>query len=106
MAADNERRDNLEQQVAGINQSLQDILAALRLGDQPHNQRMPNPLPRRDDRDGYRIKAEIPIFNGSLEIEPFLDWLNEAERFFEIMEISDERKVSIVAYKLRGGTGA
>lgn len=51
-------------------------------------------------------KAEFPVFNRSSDIETFLDWLKEAEKFFEIMEASKERKVAIVAYKLKEWTQA
>ncbi|WVZ80346.1 hypothetical protein U9M48_027830 [Paspalum notatum var. saurae] len=54
----------------------------------------------------YKVKAEIPTFNGSVDIEDFLDWLYEVETFFEIMNISQDRKVPLVAYKLKGGAGA
>lgn len=38
-------------------------------------------------------------------MESFLHQLNEAERFFEIMEVSEEYNVAIVAYKLKGWVG-
>lgn len=31
-----------------------------------------------------------------------MDWLNEVDRFFEYMEISEEKKVSLVTYRLKG----
>jgi hypothetical protein len=52
------------------------------------------------------MKAEIPTFNGSADIEDFLDWLYEVETFFDIMNISQDRKVPLVAFKLKGGAGA
>lgn len=52
------------------------------------------------------MKAEIPTFNGSVDIEEFLDWLYDVETFFDIMNINQDRKVSLVAYKLKGGAGA
>jgi hypothetical protein len=56
--------------------------------------------------DTYKVKAEIPTFNGSVDIEDFLDWLYEVETFFDIMNISQDRKVPLVAYKPKGGAGA
>jgi len=52
------------------------------------------------------VKVEIPTFNRSVDIEEFLDWLYEVETFFDIMNISQDRKVPLVAYKLKGGAGA
>ena len=47
------------------------------------------------------MKVEIPTFNRSVDIEEFLDWLYEVETFFDIMNISQDRKVPLVAYKLK-----
>jgi hypothetical protein len=40
----------------------------------------------------------------NINIKNFLDWRNENERFFEYMEIPEEKKMGLVAYKLTEGT--
>ena len=54
----------------------------------------------------YQLKMELFTFNGQLHIEEFLDWINEVVRFFDYMEIPDDKKVKLVAYKLKGGASA
>ncbi|KAF3644434.1 hypothetical protein FXO38_20175 [Capsicum annuum] len=52
--------------------------------------------------DMYKIKAEIPTFNGNVNSEGFLDWIYEIETFCEIMNIPPDHRVPLVAYKLKG----
>lgn len=58
------------------------------------------------EREGYRVKAEIPNFVENLDIEAVLDWLYEVDKFFDIMDVPEEEQVKIMTYKLRGGAGA
>ena len=51
-------------------------------------------------------KAEIPTFNGNVNIEGCLDWLYEVETYFEVMEIPEDHRVPLIAYKLKGGASA
>ena len=44
---------------------------------------------------------EVPEFEGKLDPEEFLDWLRTIERGFEYKDISDDKKVNIVASRLR-----
>ena len=43
-----------------------------------------------DDKPDYRMKIDLPHFNGQLKIEEFLDWLPEVEQFFDHTKIAEE----------------
>jgi len=45
--------------------------------------------------------VDILKFKGQLDQDLFLDWLQIVERVFEFNDIPDERKVKLVALKLR-----
>jgi hypothetical protein len=54
----------------------------------------------------FWMKMDLPSFNGQLQIEGFLNWLAAVERFFDYMEIPEDEKVKLVAYRLMGGAFA
>jgi len=47
------------------------------------------------------IKVDISEFDGMLQPDEFVDWLQTVERVFEYKEVPEEQKVKIVAAKLK-----
>jgi len=47
------------------------------------------------------FRVEIPVYEGKLDPEEFLDWLHTVERVFECKDVSEEKKVKLVALRLR-----
>lgn len=70
-----------------------------------HMGNYPRPF-HRNDHIGYRLKIDIPFFDGHLHIEDFLDWLKTVETFFKYMEVPADKQVKLVAYKLKGSVSA
>jgi hypothetical protein len=56
--------------------------------------------PRRSARSDD-IRVEIPDFEGKLQPDEFVDWLQTVERVFEYKEVPEEKKVKIITVKLK-----
>ena len=54
----------------------------------------------------FCMKMDLPNFNDQLQIKGFLNWLAIMERFFDYMEIIEDKKMKLVAYRLMGGAFA
>jgi len=62
--------------------------------------RMPELEPRMQfNSNDFRV--EIPEYEGKLDPEEFLDWLHMMERVFEYKDVPEDRKVKLVALRLR-----
>ena len=58
--------------------------------------------PFRPSRGGnLDFKVDIAKYEGHLDLDVFLDWLRMVERVFDYKDIPDEKKVKLVALKLR-----
>ena len=47
------------------------------------------------------MKVAILYFNGNLNIEDFIDWLANIDKFFDYMEILEEKQVRLVSCRLK-----
>ena len=48
------------------------------------------------------MRTEIPEFKGGMQAEEFLDWLANVEEIFDFKDVQEDRKVKLVATRLRG----
>ena len=72
---------------------------------QPHNMHhRPHPRQPQQQVDPLRslgLRTEIPEFEGRLQPDEFLDWIQTVERIFDLRDIPDNLKVKLVAIKLK-----
>ena len=67
----------------------------------------PSQTPRREWRipqsnsNSNDFRIELPEFEGKLDPDEFLDWLQTVERIFDYKEVPEDKKVKLVALKLR-----
>jgi len=66
--------------------------------DEPLRMARPEPRFQANTND---FKVEIPEYEGKLDPEDFLDWLHTDERAFEYEDIPEDKKVKLVALRLR-----
>ena len=52
------------------------------------------------------LKVDIPEFHGGLAPEEFVDWLATVEEILDFKEVPENKKVGLVATRLRGRAGA
>ncbi|XP_058769117.1 uncharacterized protein LOC131642988 [Vicia villosa] len=49
----------------------------------------------------YRVKADIPLFYGTMGVEEFLDWQIDVDRFFDVMGVPENKQVKMIAIRLK-----
>jgi hypothetical protein len=54
------------------------------------------------DQMGAREKIEVPMYEGNLDVEEFLNWISSLDKYFDYEEINDENKVKHVVTRLKG----
>jgi len=62
--------------------------------------RRPRPE-QRGQGNSNDFRVEIPEYEGKLDLEDLLDWLHTVERVFEYKDVSDEKKIKLVALRPR-----
>ncbi|GJS71411.1 putative CCCH-type zinc finger family protein [Tanacetum coccineum] len=70
----------------------------------PHRQHRQHPRQPQQPVDPLRslgLRTEIPEFEGRLQPDDFLDWIQTVERIFDLRDIPDRLKVKLVAIKLK-----
>ena len=61
---------------------------------------------RAETHHDFKMKVDLPSYSGKRDIESFLDWLKSTENFFSYMDTPEQKKVRLVALKLKGGASA
>ena len=63
---------------------------------------------RNFDRDAsdFKLKVDILYFNDNLNIEDLIDWHADIDKYFNYMEIPEEKRVRLVACRLKRGASA
>lgn len=62
----------------------------------------------RNNHEPYedKVKVDLPHFDRHLDIEDFLDWIQNVENLFDYMDIPMEKSVKFLAHELKGGAAA
>ncbi|XP_059064670.1 uncharacterized protein LOC131856766 [Cryptomeria japonica] len=57
-----------------------------------------------EQKNGGKGHVEVPIYQGKMDSEEVLGWLDALENYFEYEEMEDEKRVKFAKTKLRGTT--
>jgi hypothetical protein len=52
------------------------------------------------------LKIDIPEFHGGLQTDEYLDWINTVDEVSEFKQVPEDKRVALVATRLRGRAGA
>jgi hypothetical protein len=53
-------------------------------------------------RMGARVKMDIPVYEGNLDVEELLDWIRALETYFDYEDVEEDKKVKHVVTRLKG----
>jgi hypothetical protein len=51
---------------------------------------------------GARPKVEVPMYEGNLNVEELIDWINALDKYFDYEYVDEEKKVKYVVTRLKG----
>ena len=54
----------------------------------------------------FKLKVDIPFFSGNLNAEDFINWIPDIDKFFDYIEVPEEKRVRLVVCRLKGGASA
>ena len=53
-------------------------------------------------RMGARVKMDIPVYEGNLDVEELLDWIRALDTYFDYEDVEEDKKVKHVVTRLKG----
>jgi hypothetical protein len=53
-------------------------------------------------RIGARVKMDIPVYEGNLDVEELLDWIRALDKYFNYEDVEEDKKVKHVITRLKG----
>jgi hypothetical protein len=53
-------------------------------------------------RMGARVKMDIPVYEGNLDVEEILDWIRSLDTYFDYEDVEEDKKVKHVVTRLKG----
>ena len=48
------------------------------------------------------LRLEVPMYEGNLNVEELMDWINALNKYFNFEEIEDKKKVRYAATRMKG----
>jgi hypothetical protein len=51
---------------------------------------------------GVKVKMDIPVYEGSLDVEDLMDWIRALDTYFDYEEIKEDKKVRHAVTRLKG----
>ena len=49
-----------------------------------------------------RPRVEVPMYEGNLNVEALMDWINSLNKYFDFEEIENKKKVRYAATRIKG----